>query len=191
MRKRTVWGTFTIRILFAWSLLATQASFSQTFFSLQYEVAEPTESFRANAATGFGVRGTYMRFVSSRVALIGSGGYLKWGPRVDFPPNNEYKFVSIPIQLGADFLLSKGIIAPYVGMSLGMDYIRVRGIAPNSTLYSDISELKFSFRPHVGLGIFVAGPVGANITGSYNIIYTNVAPSKYFGLSVGLAVGFK
>lgn len=191
MRRRTVWGTFTRRMLFAWSLFAIQVSFSQTFFSLQYEVAEPTESFRANAATGFGVRGTYMRFVSSRVALIGSAGYLKWGPRVDFPPNNEYKFVSIPIQLGADFLLSKGIIAPYVGMSLGMDYIRVRGVAQNSTLYSDISELKFSFRPHIGLGIFVAGPVGVNITGSYNVIYTNVSPSKYFGLSAGLAVGFK
>jgi hypothetical protein len=178
------------RFLCALFLLASQQTFSQTFFSLQYEVAEPTEGFRSIAATGFGVKGTYMRFVSSRFALVGSAGYVKWGPRVDFPPNNEYKFVSIPIQLGADVLLSKGIIAPYVGMSLGMDYIRVRGIAPNSTVYSDISELKFSFRPHVGLGIFVAGPVGVNLTGSYNVIYTDGNPSKYFGLNAGLTVGF-
>lgn len=177
-------------IVCAWLLLASQQMFSQTFFSLQYEVAEPTENFRSVAATGFGVKGTYMRFVSSRFALVGSAGYIKWGPRVDFPPNNEYKFVSIPIQLGADVLLSKGIIAPYVGLTFGMDYIRVRGIAPNATVYADISELRFSFRPHVGVGIFVAGPVGVNLTGSYNVIYTDNKPSKYFGLNAGFSVGF-
>jgi hypothetical protein len=167
-------------------------SSGQSFFSIQWEVAEPTEAFADAAATGFGVKGTYMHFVAQRIAITSSAGYVKWGPRTNFPPNNEYKFVSIPVQIGMDFLLSKSVIAPYVGLSLGMNYLRSRGIPPNSptNAYADDSELKFGFSPHVGTAIYLVGPVGVHLTGSYNIIYTSGRPSKYFGLNAGLAVGF-
>ncbi len=180
-------------VVFCFALLVVQGqSFAQSFFSLQWEVAEPTESFRDAAGTGFGFKGTYMHFITSRMALTGSAGYVKWGPRVDFPPNNEYKLVSIPVQVGVKFLLSKGVVAPYLGIGLGMDYLRMRGIAPNSTTntYEDKSELKFGFSPQVGAAIFVTGPIGVNLTGSYNIIYTAETPSKYFGFGAGLALGF-
>jgi hypothetical protein len=178
-------------VVFCFALLVVQGqSFAQSFFSLQLEVAEPTDSFRDAAGTGFGFKGTYMHFITSRMALTGSAGYVKWGPRVDFPPNNEYKFVSIPVQIGTKFLLSKSVIAPYVGISVGMDYLRTRGLAANSTSYSDTSELKFGFSTQVGVGIYLVGPLGVNLTGSYNVIHTASSPSKYFGLNAGLAVGF-
>lgn len=166
-----------------------QSLSSQTFFSLQAEVAEPTESFRNTVGTGFGVRGTYFHFIGGSFALTGSAGYVKWGPRVDFPPNNEFKIVSIPITMGAHLLLSRGVVSPYLGLSLGMSYLRIRGIASNSTLYNDSSELKFTFSPQVGVGIHIAGPVGLLLTGSYNLIYTPDPPSKFFGLNAGLALG--
>lgn len=173
-------------------LFGQQHSFAQSFFSLQWEVAEPTESFADAAGTGFGVKGTYMHFISQRFAVTGSAGYTKWGPRRDFPPNNEYKFVSVPVQLGIKFLLSKGIVAPYFSIALGMDYLRLRGVAPNSTtiVYEDKSELKFGFSTIVGTGVFLAGPLGLNLTGSYNVIYTPGRPSKYFTLNAGFVVGF-
>ncbi len=171
-------------------LLYSQASFTQTFFSVQWEVTEPTESFREAAGTGFGVRATYAYFTTSHFALTGSAGYVKWGPRVNLPLNNDYKFIVIPVHVGMKFLLSKGVVAPYVGLSLGMDYVRSRGIAPNATIYRDSNELKFGFSPQVGTGFHIAGPVGINLTGAYNIVYTTGKPSKYFGLNAGLAFGF-
>ncbi len=176
-------------IVLSW-LLLSQSSFAQSFLSVQWEVTEPTESFRQAAGTGFGVKVTYAYFTTSRFALTGSAGYVKHGPRVNLPANNEYKFVVIPIQVGMQLLLSKGFVAPYVGLSLGMDYVRSRGIAQNSTVYSDSNELKFGFSPHIGVGFFVAGPVGINLTGAYNVLYTSGRPSKHFGLNAGLPFGF-
>lgn len=174
------------------SMVVLDYSHAQTFFSLQWEVAEPTESFSKSAGTGYGFKGTYIHFINQRIGLTGSAGYTKWGPRRDFPPNNEFKVVAVPVQLGMRFLLAKGVVAPYVGVSVGMDYLRIRGIAPNSTTntYSDESQLKFGLSPEVGLGIFLVGPVGVMINGSYNVIYTSDSSSKYFGLNAGLAVGF-
>jgi hypothetical protein len=182
-----------MRNLIAFALICglySQSTFGQAFFSVQWEVTEPTESFREAAGTGFGAKATYAYFTTSRFALTGSVGYVKWGPRVNFPLNNEYKFIVIPIHIGMELLLSKGIVAPYVGVSMGMDYVRIRGIAPNTTIYSDSNELKFGLSPHVGVGLHVAGPVGINLTGAYNVTYTSDRPSKYFGLNAGLAFGF-
>lgn len=178
-------------LFFAALLFVHGYSSGQSFFSLQWEVAEPTESFSDAAGTGFGVRGTYMHFISQSFAVAGSVGYTKWGPRRDSLVNNEYKFVSIPVQLGFKLLLAKGVVAPYVGLAVGMNYLRVRGVAPNPTptTYEDKSELKFGFTPYIGTAVFVAGPIGVNLTGSYNIIYTSDQPSKYFGFNAGLAVG--
>ena len=105
------------------------------------------------------------------------------------PPNNEYKFVSVPLAFGGTFLLAKGVIAPYVGLSLGIDYLRIRGTSQNTSTYEDKSELKFCFSPQFGVGVHVAGPIGLLVTGSYNVMYTASTPSKYFGLNVGLAAG--
>lgn len=172
--------------------LATQLSKAQAFTSFQWMVAEPTESFRESAGTGFGGQATYMYFFHPRFALVGSAGYIKWGSRVDSLPTNQYKFVSIPVQFGLRFLLSKEVVAPYLGFSIGMNYLSIRGITPNSNpiTYSDRNELKFGFTPHMGIGIRLVKPVGVTVDGSYNIIYTSGSPSKFFGLSAGLAVGF-
>jgi len=164
-------------------------SLAQTFFSLQWELAEPTESFRDIAGTGHGVKGTYMQFVSPRFALSGSVGYVKWGPRVATLPGSEYKFIAVPLRLGMNLLLAQGVVAPYIGMGLGVDYLRARTVMPAAGINDDTSELKFGFSPRVGMGIHLAGPVGLNVDGSYNIIYTSDTPSKYFGFGVGLAVG--
>jgi hypothetical protein len=179
-------------VFFLLTAMWSGESVAQSFLSLQWEVAEPTESFANAANTGFGVKGTYHHFISRYVALTGSAGYVKWESRVATPPSNDYRFISVPVHLGMDFLLSKGIVAPYAGISLGMNYLRVRGIAPNSTtgIYADNSELKFGFSPHIGTAIFLAGPLGVNITGAYNLIYTSGSPTKYFSLNAGLAVGF-
>ena len=109
-----------------WMLVGMQYTHAQTFLSLQYEIAEPTETFRDAAGTGSGVRAAYMHFISQRVAIAGSVGYIKWGARSGTPLNTEYKFVSTPVHLGVDFLLSRGVIAPYLGLSVGMDYLRMR-----------------------------------------------------------------
>lgn len=162
-------------------------SFGQSFLMVQGEVAEPTNSFRTSAGTGYGVRATYMHFVSSHVALSGSAGYTRWGSRSNLPPNNEYRVVAVPVLLGGDILLSKAIVAPYIGLALGLDYFRVRGIAPNSTTYADESEVHFVFSPHVGVGVHIAGPLGVVMTGSYTVIYTPSSPSKFFGLGLGIA----
>ncbi len=175
----------TLLLLFAGTLaqsVLAQSVLGQTFLSVQYEVAEPTENFRQAANTGFGVKAVYMNFVSPRFAMTGSIGYTSWGSRAPF---NNYKYVAIPVHLGTDFLLSRGVIAPYIGMSLGMDYVRTRGA--NSTANSDKSELKFGFKSHIGVGIFVGGLIGVLLAGSYNITYTNPA-SKFFSLDAGLAV---
>ena len=173
-------------------LIFHQYALAQSFFSLQWEIAEPTASFSEAAGTGFGIKGSYLHFVSQRIALTGSVGYIKWGPRKDVPLSTDYKFVTVPIQVGAKFLFTKGVVAPFVGIALGMDYVRVRGIAPNSTtnLYEDKSELKFGFSPSIGTAIHLFGPLGLNVAGSYNIIYTSDHASKYFGLNAGLIVGF-
>ncbi len=173
-------------------VLTTQLSKAQAFTSFQWIAAEPTESFRESAGTGFGGQATYMYFFHPRFALTGSVGYIKWGSRIDSLPKNEYKFVSIPVQFGLRFLLSKDVVAPYLGLSIGMNYLTIRSVTPNSNpiTYSDRNELKFGFTPHVGIGIRVAKPVGINIDGSYNVIYTSGSPSKFFGLSAGLIFGF-
>jgi hypothetical protein len=178
-------------LLVVFAALLAQGVQAQSFFSLQYQVAEPTESFRESAGTGVGLSTTYMHFISPRFALSGSFGYLKWGPRTDFPSGNQYKFESVPVQLGGSFLLSKGIVAPYLGLSLGMDYIRLRTAVPNSApvTYADQSELKFGFAPHVGVGVHVAGTVGILLTGSYHVMYTTPT-SKFFAFKAGLALGF-
>lgn len=169
--------------------LCVQHSFSQAFVALQAEVAEPTEEFRQSAGTGYGAKATYMRYLTTRFALAGSVGYIRWASRSNLPPNNEYKVVAIPVSLGASFLLSKNIIAPYIGLAVSFDYMRVRGIAPNATTYEDKNELHFAFTPHVGVGVHVVGPIGILLTGSYNVIYTSPATLKYFGLGIGVAAG--
>jgi hypothetical protein len=163
---------------------------AQNFIALQGEVAEPTNKFRESAGTGYGVRGTYMHFLSSYIALSGSAGYTRWGSRSNLPPNNDYRVIAVPVSLGAHLLLSRSIVAPYLGLAVGMDYFRVRGTAPNATAYADESEVHFAFSPHVGVGIHIAGPLGALLTGSYTVIYTHSTPSKYFSLSLGFAAGF-
>lgn len=168
---------------------ATTLSHAQSFLSLQGEIAEPTNRFRESAGTGYGVKGTYMYFLSPYVALSGSTGYVRWGSRSNLPPNNEYGVVAVPVLLGGHLLLSRGVIAPYIGVALGLDYFRVRGIAPNATTYADESDVHFMFASHVGVGVHIAGPLGAIVTGSYNIIYRHTSPSKFFGLGAGLAVG--
>lgn len=131
-----------------------------------------------------------MNYLTTRLALIGSAGYLRWGSRSNVPPMNEYNVVAVPVSLGASFLLSKSVVAPYVGLAVGFDYLRVRGIAPNATTYEDKSELHFAFTPQLGVGVHVIGPVGMLVTGSYTVIYTHPATSKYFGLAVGVAAGW-
>ena len=91
--------------------LATQLSRAQAFTSFQGIIAEPTESFREVAGTGFGGQATYMYFFHPRFALTGSVGYIKWGSRVDSASKNPYKFVSIPVQFGLRFLLSKDVVS--------------------------------------------------------------------------------
>jgi hypothetical protein len=179
--------SFAVLVVLA---MLTPCAHAQSFFSLQAEVAEPTESFRAIAGTGFGAKATYIHYLSAYFALTGSTGYVQWGPRTDFPPNNDFKIISVPVMIGANILLSKGIIAPFLGGSLGMTYLRTRGIASTATVYEDRSELRFSLSPHVGVGVHIAGPVGLLLNGSYNLNYTPGTPSKYFSLGVGLAVGF-
>ncbi len=178
-------------VLFA-LVLATQISKAQAFTSLQWIVTEPTESFRERAGTGYGGQATYIYFFHPRFALIGSVGYIKWGSRVDSLPKNQYKFVSVPFQFGLRFLLSKDLVAPYLGFSIGMNYLSLRSIVANSNpvTFSDRNELKFGFTPHIGIAIRVIKPLGINIDGSYNVIYTSGSPSKFFGLAAGLSVGF-
>ncbi|MEO8169113.1 MAG: outer membrane beta-barrel protein [bacterium] len=180
-----------IMVLFVLALTA-QTSKSQAFTSVQWIVAEPTESFRQNAGTGTGGQATYLYFFHPRFALIGSVGYIKWGSRTDTVSNGQFKFTSIPVQFGLRFLLSRDLVAPYVGFSVGMNYLMTRHAVANSSpvAFADNNELKFGFTPLVGIAIRVAKPVGINIDGSYNIIYTSGAPSKFFGLAAGLSVGF-
>ncbi len=162
----------------------------QSFIALQAEVAEPTNKFRESAGTGYGLRGTYMHFLSPYFSLSGAAGYTRWGSRSNLPPNNDYRVIAVPVALGAHLLLSRSIVAPYLGLTVGMDYFRVRGIAPNATTYADDSEIHFAFSSHVGVGIHIAGPLGLLLTGSYTVIYTPSIPSKYFSLALGLAAGF-
>ncbi len=169
--------------------ISVQYASSQSFIALQAEVAEPTEEFRQSAGTGYGAKATYTHYLTMRFALIGSASYVRWGSRSSVPPNNEYNVVAVPVSLGATFLLSKNVIAPYVGVAVGFDYMRVRGIAPSATTYENKNELHFAFSPHVGVGVHIAGPVGVLVTGSYNVIYTNPSRSKYFALSFGVAAG--
>ena len=180
-------GTALAAIFMA--IACVHQSHAQSFFALQAEVAEPTASFRDAAATGYGAQGIYIHYVSPHFAVTGSAGVVTWGPRIDSPPYTDYKLVSVPVTLGGNLLLSRGVIAPYLGVSLGINYLRIRGTAPNSTVYTDESELKFTLSPQVGVGVYIVGPVGLLVTGSYNIIYTPGTPSRYFGLNAGIAVG--
>lgn len=170
--------------------LAAVNSRAQSFFAVQGTVAEPTESFRQTAGTGYGVYATYIRYISPHIAISGASGYVQWGPRSNAPPHNDIKIASVPLIIGVDLLLVKGSIAPYVGVGAGVSYLRVRGIAAGSAMHEDKSELKFTFSPHVGAGVHLAGPLGLLVTGSYNVISTPHSASKYFGLHAGLAVGF-
>ncbi len=173
-------------------VVTTQLSNAQAFTSFQWTVAEPTESFRESAGTGYGAQLTYMYFFHSRFALTGSVGYVKWGSRMDSLSTNPFRLVSIPVQFGLRFLLSKDIVAPYLGFSIGMNYLTIRTATANSTPvpYSERNELKFGFTPHIGIAIRVVKPVAINIDGSYNVIYTSGSPSKFFGLNAGVSVGF-
>lgn len=166
------------------------SSFSQSFFSAQWEVAEPTESFRNTVGTGFGGSLSYIHFISPRIAITGRTGYVKWGPRVDAAPFTDFKLVSVPVVLGFDLLFTRGIVAPYVGVTTGVDYLRIRGVSPGDPAgpYQDKSELRFSVSPHLGVGIHVAGPVGVLLTGSYKVLFTDPV-SKLFTLNAGLIVG--
>lgn len=175
---------------FVTCLIFAATSYGQSFISLQAEVAEPTEEFRQTAATGFGVKGTYLHFLTTRFSLGGSMGYVRWNSRSNFPPNNDYRVVTVPVALNADFLLSKSVVAPYIGIALGMNYLRIRGIPPSETTYEDKNEAHFAFSPHIGVGMHVAGPFGILLVGSYNIIFTDPVRIKYFALSVGAAAGF-
>lgn len=168
----------------------TPQAFSQAFFAIQWEVAEPTETFKQTAATGFGGKLTYIYFVSPRVAITGSTGYTKWGPRIEAPPYTDYKLVSVPVGLGIRLLFTRGIVTPYVGVAAGMDYLRSRGVAPGdpSGVYHDKSELRFSVSPHLGVGIHVFGPVGFMVSGSYRVLFTD-PQAKLFTLGLGIAVG--
>ena len=183
MKKLTI-------VLFA-LVFATQLSKAQAFTSIQWIVTEPTESFRERAGTGYGAQAVYMYFFHPRFALIGSVGYIKWGARVDSLPSQN-KFVSVPLQFGLRFLLSKDVVAPYLGFSIGMNYLTTRSVVANSNpvTFSDHNELKFGFTPHIGIAIRVIKPLGINVDGSYNVIYTSGSPSKFFGLAAGLSVGF-
>ncbi len=189
LNLRLVSIRLVVAILLALAAGTTQA-FSQAFFSLQWEVSEPTESFKQSAGTGFGGKLSYIHFVSPRLAITGSTGYTEWGPRVNAAPFSDYKLVSVPVGLGIDLLFTRGIVSPYVGVTAGMDYLRIRGISPGDPagVYQDKSELRFSVSPHLGVGIHVAGPVGVLLTGSYKVLFTDPA-SRLFILGVGLAVG--
>ncbi|HXG00241.1 MAG TPA: outer membrane beta-barrel protein [Bacteroidota bacterium] len=160
---------------------------AQDFIAVQAEIAEPTDAFRQSAGTGYGVKATYMHFLSSHLALSGSGGYTRWGSRSDVVPFNDYSIVSVPVLLGGHLLLSRGVVAPYAGVELGLNYLHERGTAPNTTASVNESEIRFVLRPHVGVGVHVAGPLGVLLTGSYNVIYTRLTPSKFFALSIGIA----
>ncbi|MER3522651.1 MAG: hypothetical protein C4326_00935 [Ignavibacteria bacterium] len=170
-------------------LIFAATSHAQSFISLQAEIAEPTEEFRQTAGTGFGAKGSYLHFLTTRFALGGSLGYVRWNSRTNVPPNNEYRVIAVPIALNADFLLSKSVVAPYIGFSVGMNYLRIRGIAPNANTYEDKNEAHFAYSPHIGVGIHIAGPFGILLVGSYNVIHTERVRTKYFALSVGGAAG--
>ncbi|MBI5472572.1 MAG: outer membrane beta-barrel protein [Ignavibacteriae bacterium] len=165
---------------------------SQNFVGVQWQVVEPTENFRTSTNTGFGVKVRYLHFMSRQLAISGTAGHVQFDSRTSAQPFNDYKVVIIPVHLGATFLLSKGVVSPHIGIDLGMDYLRVRGVPAGSLLpiFVDRSELKFGFSPEIGVGIHIAGPVGILLTGSYNVTYTPGVPSRYFGFGAGLAVGY-
>lgn len=164
-------------------------SHAQDFVAVQAEIAEPTDAFRQSAGTGYGVKATYMHFLSSHLALSGSGGYTRWRSRSDLAPFNDYSIVSVPVLLGGHLLLSKSVVAPYAGVELGVNYLLKRGTPPNTMAQVNESEVRFVFRPHVGAGVHVVGSLGLLLTGSYNVIYTQSTPSKFFALSIGIAAG--
>lgn len=157
--------------------------------SVQGGIAIPTGDFGDAAGMGFGGSTTFMYEVSPMLHITGSIGYTTWGPKEDLPEGFDYSFSSIPVLVGAKYVLGKGNFLPYVSAELGMHFLSstVKSSFFGQTFEQSDSEAKFGFAPGAGFFFAFNPKTMLDVNLKYNIISTEGSSTSYLGINAGVA----
>jgi len=157
--------------------------------SVQGGIAIPTGDFGDAAGMGFGGSTTFMYEVSPMLHITGSIGYTTWGPKEDLPDGFDYSLSTIPVLVGAKYVLGKGNFLPYVSAELGMHFLssKVKVTIFGQTFESSDSEAKFGFAPGAGFFFAFSPKTMLDVNLKYNIITTEGSSTSYLGINAGVA----
>ncbi len=179
--KRIIVVLFSV--FFFSSLIIAQGKMG---LSVQGGIAIPTGDFGDAAGMGFGGSTTFMYEVSPMLHITGSIGYSTWGPKEDLPAGFDYSFSSIPVLVGARYVLGKGNFLPYISAELGMHFLSSTVKSPFFGDQSD-SEAKFGFAPGAGFFFAFNPKTMLDVSLKYNIITTEGSSTSYLGINAGVA----
>ncbi len=162
----------------------------QMRLTMQLGVEAPTGDFGDQAATGFGINGTFEYWQNTPLAFTGSIGYNHFGAAGDLPDEWDYSLSDVPILLGLRYYLSRGDFHPYLGAELGIHILtssrtRTEG---NSTITVDETNSRFGLDPLLGFRYHLSQSTDLDFNMKYNIITTEGGNTNFLGINGGVQI---
>ena len=157
---------------------------------VQVGVGLPMGDFGDAFKTGFGGQGTFLYSLNPELTLTAAIGYYSF-------TNKDYSdatFSTVPVLVGARYVLGKGSFVPYAGAELGLHFCTIKVVAPKFDFgfgsigggTSSTSESDFGFSPMVGFMMPLSPKLNLDVNLKYNIISTSGQSSNFIGINAGV-----
>lgn len=177
----------TLIILFS---LSNKLS-AQMGVSIQAGAAVPTGSLSDVAKLGWGGQANLEYPVIPSLNLSASVGYYLWGAKGDLPEGFDYTLSTIPVLVGAKYLLLEGDFHPYLGADMGVHFMNTKQTIINlggTKLDTDNSETNFGFAPMAGVRLHMPPNLDLDLNLTYNIITTSGSSTSFIGIIAGALI---